>query len=74
MTINLIDYLRKLSLEELIQIVEEGSQETVELDALIRKIASEIFACDVNKTNVMQFTYILTTASQILAYELKKRL
>lgn len=68
------EILNKLSIEEKIKIVEEGTLDVVPSDALIRTVASELFDCDIDKTNIMQFQYIIVMVAPMLTYELKKRL
>lgn len=68
------EILNKLSIEEKIKIVEEGTLDVVPTDALIRTVASELFDCDTDKTNIMQFQYIIVMVAPMLTYELKKRL
>lgn len=51
--------LSKLSIEEIAIMVNEFNNETICQQALIRKIAAEVFQVEVDKTSIMQMQLIV---------------
>lgn len=48
-----------LTMKQVAQMVEEFNNETISPDALIRKVAAEIFEVEKNKTSIMQMQLIV---------------
>lgn len=68
--------LSNLTPEQLVEIISDVDNTTgiVKSDAFIRKLASEIFECEIDNTNWGQFSAIINLSAFYLARELKKRL
>jgi len=63
--------LNNLSNEDIIEIVQISCLTEIPEDHIIRKVASEIFNCNVDETTRMQFELIWMNLSTILADRLE---
>lgn len=50
---------KSLSIEEIATMVKEFNNETISLESLIRKVASEVFNTSIDKTSITQMQLIV---------------
>ena len=48
-----------LTMKQIAQMVDEFNNETISHDALIRKVAAEVFEVEINKTSIMQMQLVV---------------
>lgn len=63
--------LSNLSDNDLIQLALDFDNMYIPLDSILRRVASEIYAVEVERVSVMQMQLVLTVAAMVLAQRFK---